>query len=99
MGGLERDGGGLVVDLAREATHHPGQADGASVVGDDEVVGREGARHVVERLERLAGRRGTRSHGPAQLGEVEGVQRLAGLEHHVVGDVDCQRHRAHARGH
>ena len=35
---------------------------------------------------------------PAQLVEVERVQRVAGLQHHVVGDVDQVRDRAHAAG-
>ena len=50
---------------------------------------------MVERLRRLP-RRPAATVGPAQLRAVEGVQRLAGLEHHVVGDVDGERHRAHA---
>ncbi len=28
---------------------------------------------------------------------VVGMDRLTGLQHHVVGDIDCQRYRAHTR--
>ena len=43
--------------------------------------------------------RGARRSAPVSRAAVEGVQRLAELEHHVVGDVDGERDRPHAALH
>ena len=53
-----------------------------------EVVGRQRARLSVEGLERFSGP-GLADHdrGPRQLREIEGVQRLAVLEHQIVGGI------------
>ena len=69
---------------------------GPGRVGDQDVVGVQVADHVVEGLQPLA-RPGPADHDrPVQPVPVERVQRLAQLQHQVVGDVDGQRHRAHA---
>ncbi len=93
---LDHQLGGRRVDLGGEPAHGPGQAHRPGVVGDDDVAGVEGPRDVVQRLEHLARLGPAYGHGALQAGAVEGVQRLTQLEHHVVGDVDGQRHRPHA---
>ncbi len=97
---LDDDVGRGVRDLARRATHHAGDRERARRVGDQQRVGRELAGHVVERLEALA--RGCPSHEDrrAAVGSgvdgrsIEGVDRLAELQHHVVGRVDDVADRA-----
>jgi hypothetical protein len=94
-GALEEEFGGVEGDPAVFAAHDAGQRQGAGFVGDQQGVGggRDGL--AVEEQHLLAGwgsARGSRR----QLGVVEGVQRLAELEHHVVGDVDQGADRADA---
>ena len=87
---LEQHVGALRRDLGARAAHRAGERDDAAVVGDDHVVRVEGALDVVQRGQLLARLRPA-DHQVAldRLGG-ERVQRVAQLEHHVVGDVDGQ---------
>ena len=79
-----------VTDLGVLAAHDPRQPDRHVVgVADEQLVGRQRARHPVERGELLA-ILGDAHADPAATegGEVVGVVRLVELEHHVVADVD-----------
>ena len=74
-----------------------GDDQGALGVGDDQVVGAQGAVDAVEGDDVLAGAGAARDQpAAADLGGVEGVQRLAHGQHHVVGDVDHVVDGAHA---
>lgn len=100
MRGLDDDlgGGGLapvVGDLRVGAAHDAGETDGPPVVGDDEVLGVQDADDTVEGGDLLALRGAADTDGAFDAGAVVGVQRLAELQHHVVGDVDGERDRAH----
>ena len=88
-----RDGVG---DLGVGAAHHTGEADGAPAVGDDQVRGVQLALGAVEGGEQLALLGPADPDGSLDPGAVVGVQRLAELDHHVVGDVDGERDRTHA---
>ena len=92
---LEHDVGRARPDLGGRAAHRSGERDGSGVVGDDEIVRIERAHDVVQRCQPLAGTRAPHAERAGQLRAVEGVQRLTGLEHDVVRDVDRQRDRAH----
>ena len=97
---LHQHAGRVLVDLGARAAHHPGDRGRPVGVGDQHHLLVERARLAVERLHGLAGSR----QPDGQLGagdpvEVERVQRLAGQQHHVVGDVDHVRDRALAGGH
>ena len=85
----------VVVDLRLESAHRPGQGQRTPRLGDHDVVGVERALHVVEGLQGLAGVRPPDGERTGQLRTVEGVQGLAELQHHVVGDVHGQGDRAH----
>ncbi len=89
--------GGRVEDLGGGAAHDAGQADRAAVVADQQVLGGQRALDAVEGGQALArlGPADRDRAGHALL--VVGVQRLAHLQHHVVGDVDSERDRADAR--
>ena len=80
-----------------QPAHDTGQPDRAAVVGDEQVLGRQGPPDVVEGLERLPAAGPAYDQRPGQLAEVERVQRLADLDHDVVGDVDGERDRAGSR--
>ena len=97
--GLDEHVAGRRTDLGLGAAHDAGDRDGAlaAVVGDEQVARVEGAVDVVEGRQPLAGARTAHDDRALEGGEVEGVQRLAEAEHHVVRDVDRQRDRAHAR--
>ena len=98
-GRLHDDLARRLAHLARCAAHDPGNADGALGIGDDEGFGIEGAHHVVERLELFARARPSDDDPAAVDGSgVEGMGRLAHLEHHVVRRVDDVADRAHAGG-
>ncbi len=92
---LDQDRGGGETDLGVEAAHDTGDGLGTGLVGDDDVVGVEGASDVVEGLQLLPRLRGAHGDGPVETVAVPGVQRLAEFQHHVVGDVDGQRDRSH----
>ena len=77
----------------------PAMATASPRVGDDAHPRLQGVGLVVDGLDGLAGR-GTADDDlrPAELGVIEGVQRLAALHEHVVGDVHDVVDRRHAHG-
>ena len=88
VGALEEHAGGALADLRVLAAHHTGQADGALGIGDDQHRAVERAGLAVEGREPLAGRRPADDDRlPGHAVGVEGVQRMAELPQHVVGDV------------
>ncbi len=86
---LDEHAGGGVADLAPLAAHDARERDGALGVGDDEIVRGERAIDAVEGAELLAlGRAADDDLAAAEEGVIEGVDGVAELEHHEVGDVD-----------
>ena len=86
-------------NLAVGTAHHPGDAQWAGRVGDQQRVRRKGPLDVIERLDLLSVVRGADHDRAAAHGRgVEHVDRLAHLEHHVVARIDGVRHRAQSRG-
>ncbi len=95
--GLEKHRLGRGRHLGLLAAHDPGDGDGPLGVRDHELLGRQLPLGAVERADALAGA-GAAHDDPAlrERGVVEGVERAAEREHHVVGHVDDVRDRAHA---
>src|SRR6476660_3874911 len=99
IGALEQHVRRLLGYFGRSATHHSRQRNGLLQVADDPLVPREDPLRVVQRGQPLAVRRlpdddpwsGEPTH-------IEGMQRLAGLQHRVVGRVDHGVDRADPRG-
>jgi hypothetical protein len=87
-----------LTDLRGRPAHHPGQPDGPRVVRDQQVVRVEAALDVVERGQRLPRARPPDDDAAGEPVRVVGVQRLAQLEHDVVGHVDDERDRPHPGG-
>ncbi len=80
--------------LGRSAAHDTREADGARLVGDEQVLDVQVADLAVERLQLLPRRRAAHGDAAGERVEVVAVQRLAEFEHHVVGDVDQDAERA-----
>ena len=86
-----------LVDFGVDRPEDAGDDQGALSVGDDQVVGLQDAVDAVESDDALAGPGAARHETTAaDLSGVEGVQRLAQGEHHVVGNVDHVVDGAHA---
>ena len=97
---LEQHPGGLVRDLRDLATHDPSDARGAVAVADEHGLRVEFALDAVEGGHLLAGGGGAHDQlAASDPVEVEGVERLRGQQHHVVGDVDDVGDRALPGGH
>ena len=96
-GALDEHGVGGVFNLAFRAAHHARYGHRRVGVGDDAHRRVKRAIHAVKCLDFLAIAGLTDDDGA--VGEarvVEGVERLATFQHHVVGDIDDQPERAHA---
>ncbi len=94
---LEGDQARGFADLGVMPAHDAANRAGAFGVGDDQHLGIQRALHAIQRPKTFAGARPTdhqRASGDAI--EVEGVHRLAELEHDVVGDVHHVVDRADA---
>src|SRR5581483_193158 len=93
IGALDQDVHRLVIDLGVLATHDTGKGDGFGFIGDQQHLAGERPLLGIERRELLVLGGAADDDGglpfPALRDEViiEGVQRLAGFEHHVVRDV------------
>ena len=95
IGALDQHILGADGNLAVEPAHDAGEGDALGLVGDQQRVAGQLVFLLIERGEFFAvsgvAYDDNRVGRAVRLGEqmvVEGVQRLAGLEHHVVGDVD-----------
>ena len=69
-------------------THDASDGDGAGVVGDDEIFGEQGVFLAVEREDFFAFFGAADGDATLEFIEVKGVQALAHLHHHIVGDID-----------
>ena len=97
--GLEQELARLLVDLALERAHDPGDRHRPLGIGDHEVASRPACgpcRRASVICSPLRARR-TTMRPSRELRPVEGVERAAEREHHVVRHVDDVRDRAHAR--
>ncbi len=88
---VPRRGGQLV----GSAAHHPGQADRTGAIRDQQVVDVERSHDVVQGGQLLAFGGLADENRSVERVLVVGVDRLAGLQHDVVGDVDGQRDGPH----
>ena len=95
IGALDQHILGAGGDLAVEPAHDAGESDALGFVGDQQRAARQLVFLLVERGEFFAvggiahdDHRLGRAVRPREQMEVERVQRLAGLEHHVVCDID-----------
>jgi hypothetical protein len=95
VGSLDHDLGRVVVEFGGLPTHHAAEADQAGVVGDDQVLGRQGAVGTVQGRQALAVAGAAYDQRPLKAVAVVAVDRPTGLQHHVVGDIDRQRDRPH----
>ena len=95
MGCLDDDIAGACRELGGGSAHHTSQADGARGVGDQQVFRMQGTHHVVEGGQLFALSRLAYDNRSVEELRIVGMDGLTGFQHHVVGDVDCQRDGAH----
>ncbi len=76
-------------------THYAGNRQSTSMVGDHQRIAAQADFLTVEQYQLLALFRHTHADAAIDFGEIERVQRLTQLEHHVVGDVDGSVDTAH----
>ena len=88
VGDLEEDVGGGVGDSGFGAAHDAGDGEGFGLIGDNEVVGQEGAVLAVEGDEGFGFRGVADDNAAGEFGEVEGVEGLAHLHEDVIGDIN-----------
>ena len=86
---------GRGVDAAVLATHDAGDRQGAGVVGDHQRIATQADFLTVEQYQLLAFFGHAHADAAIDFGEIERVQRLTQLQHHVVGDVDGSVDAAH----
>ena len=94
---FQEDVGGGFRDAAVRTAHHAAEGEGlARFIGDHAVLGKQRVGLVIEREELLAVLRGADHQRAGDLRGIEGVQRLADLVQHEVGDIDDVVDRAQA---
>ena len=99
MRGLEQHPGRGRTDLRRGPTHDTSQGDCAPVISDDEVAAVQHPVLPVQGDEPLGSISAAHDDAALQRVGVEGVQGVAELQHHVVGDVDREADGSHAGQH
>src|SRR5262249_33965118 len=89
VGHFQKDVGGAVLHFGLRAAHHAGQGHAAVAIGDQQVLAVHRTIDAVQGGQLLALSRPTDDDfAAAQLVVVEGVDRVAPLQHDEVGDVD-----------
>ena len=88
VGAFQKDVRGAFDDAGFLTAHDASDGDGAGVVGDDEVFGEKGVFLAVEREDLFAFLGAADGDAALEFIEVKGVQALAHLHHHIVGDID-----------
>ena len=76
VGRLECDVHGVVGNLCRGPTHRSCQTNGSTIVTDRQVVHRQRALDMVDRLQRLPRLRSTSTHRSLQRVQIKSVKRL-----------------------
>ncbi len=87
--------GGGIGDARIEAAHQAGQADRAVSIGNHQEAVVQRSVTAIQQLQAFIGARTTHTDRALQGAQIVGVHRLAQLKHHVLGDIDQQRYRAH----
>lgn len=86
-GAFQEQIAGIVAHTAVLTAHHAGDGQRAAMISDDQSIGTQADFLAVEQHQLLALFSHPHANAAIDFGEVEGVHRLAELEHHVVGDV------------
>ena len=85
---LKKDAPSIFADAAMLPAHDSGQAEGFALIGDQQKIGIKRNDLAVEQRQFFAGRRKPNDDIAFEPCVVVGMQRLAKLEHDVVGDID-----------
>ena len=94
---LNQNAGGRISHLSGGAAHHTGKTNHARIISDNDVLGVQSTLHTIQGHQLLASNSAAHHNLALNLVSVIEVQRLAGLQHHVVRNIHRQRQRAHTR--
>ena len=94
---LHQNAGGRIGHLSRSAAHHTGKTNHAGIISNDNILGMQGTLNTVQGHQLLASSGATHHNLTLNLVSIIEVQRLTGLQHHVVRNIHRQRQRAHTR--
>ena len=94
---LHQNTGGRIGHLSRSAAHHTGKTNHAGIISNDNILGMQGTLNTVQSHQLLASSGATHHNLTLNLVSIVEVQRLTGLQHHVVRNIHRQRQRAHTR--
>ena len=94
---LHQNAGGRIGHLSRGATHHTGKTNHAGIISNDNILGMQSTLNTVQSHQLLASSGATHHNLTLNLVSIVEVQRLTGLQHHVVRNIHRQRQRAHTR--
>src|ERR1051325_326535 len=86
---FEQNRSGLIPDFGIQPTHHSGERNWHITIANQQILGNELTLDTIEGREFLDLIRGPYIYFSArQPLEVEGMQRLPGFYHHVIGNID-----------
>ena len=94
---LHQNAGGRIGHLSRGATHHTGKTNHAGFISNDDILGVQSTLNTIQGHQLLACSGATHHNLTLNLVSIVEVQRLTGLQHHVVRNIHRQRQRAHTR--
>ena len=97
MRGLQEHVAGSVGHPGVVTAHHPAQRNHAAGIGDGQELPVQIHLAAVQQHQLLAGAGAAHADRALQQVAVKGVHRLAQLQHHVLGHIDQEAHRADAR--
>ena len=94
---LHQNAGGRVSHLSRGATHHTGKTNHAGIISNDNILGMQSTLNTIQGHQLLTSYGAAHHNLTLNLVSIVEVQRLTGLQHHVVRNIHRQRQRAHTR--
>ena len=94
---LHQNAGGRIGHLSRGATHHTGKTNHAGIISNDNILGVQSTLNAIQGHQLLASSGAAHHNLTLNLVSIVEVQRLTGLQHHVVRNIHRQRQRAHTR--
>ena len=94
---LHQNAGGRIGHLSRGATHHTGKTNHAGIISNDNILGVQSTLNTIQGHQLLASSGATHHNLTLNLVSIVEVQRLTGLQHHVVRNIHRQRQRTHTR--
>ena len=88
---LHQNAGGRIGHLSRGATHHTGKTNHPGTISNDNILGMQNTLDTVQGHQLLTSSGAAHHNLTLDLVSIVEVQRLTGLQHHVVRNIYQQR--------